>query len=63
MTKFTEKSFSVSCNSGGVTDDELAKRWEMTFGKKKAKGAPAEEAAEAKDDEQAPEKKKKAKKA
>ncbi len=34
MTKFTEKSFSVPCASGGVSDDELARRWEATFGKK-----------------------------
>jgi hypothetical protein len=35
MTKFTQKSFSVSCASGGISDEEMQKRWEATFGKKK----------------------------
>jgi hypothetical protein len=35
MTKFTQKSFSVSCASGGISDEELQQRWESTFGRKK----------------------------
>jgi len=34
MTKFTEKTFSVSVASGAVSEEELARRWEETFGKK-----------------------------
>lgn len=34
MTKFTEKSFSVPVSSGAVSEEELARRWEETFGKK-----------------------------
>ncbi|MGC4116320.1 MAG: hypothetical protein QM765_17445 [Myxococcales bacterium] len=34
MTKFTEKTFSVSVSSGGISEEELARRWEETFGKK-----------------------------
>ncbi|HEY3445070.1 MAG TPA: hypothetical protein VGK67_01855 [Myxococcales bacterium] len=34
MTKFIEKTFSVSVASGGISDEELARRWEETFGKK-----------------------------
>ncbi len=34
MTKFTEKSFSVSVASGGIPEEELARRWEETFGKR-----------------------------
>jgi len=36
MTKFTDKSFSVSVASGGISQEELARRWEETFGKKQA---------------------------
>jgi hypothetical protein len=49
MTKYTDKSFSVPCSSGGVSDEELARRWEETFGKKKkpaAKDEPAPDEAE-----------------
>ena len=36
MTKFTEKTFSVPVSTGAITEEELARRWEETFGKKGA---------------------------
>ena len=39
MTKFLQKSFSVSVSSGGISPDEMERRWEETFGSKK-KGQP-----------------------
>ena len=35
MTKFTQSTFSVACSSCSVPEDELARRWQETFGKKK----------------------------
>lgn len=34
MTKYTQKSWTHSVSSGEVPEEELARRWEMTFGKK-----------------------------
>lgn len=34
MTKYLDKTFSVSVSSGGISEEELARRWEETFGKK-----------------------------
>lgn len=44
MTKFTQKSFSVPVSSGGISDEELTRRWEAIFGKKPRKKADAESA-------------------
>lgn len=35
MTQFTNKSFSIPCSSGTTSEEELARRWEATFGKKR----------------------------
>ncbi len=43
MTQFTNKSFSIPCSSGTTSEEELARRWEATFGKKKDKQAEADE--------------------
>lgn len=32
MTAFTNRTFSVACSSGGITDDEARARWEAVFG-------------------------------
>lgn len=32
MTAFTNKTFSVACSSGGITDEEARERWEAVFG-------------------------------
>ncbi len=34
VTKYTQKSWTHSVSSGEVPEEELARRWEMTFGKK-----------------------------
>ncbi len=45
MTKYTQKSFSVPCASGSASEEELARRWELTFGKKSGGKEAAEPAA------------------
>ena len=34
MTQFTNKTFSVPCSTWSISQEELAHRWEETFGKK-----------------------------
>ncbi len=51
MTQFTNKSFSIPCSSGTTSEEELARRWEATFGKKKDQAK--DEADEKKQDESA----------
>lgn len=34
MTAFSNKSFTVACDSGALTDDEMRERWEAVFGKR-----------------------------
>lgn len=34
MTAFTNRTFSVACSSGGITDEEARERWEAVFGKR-----------------------------
>ena len=38
MTKFTDKTFSVSVATGAISQEELARRWEETFGRKHEQG-------------------------
>jgi hypothetical protein len=40
MTKFIDKTFSVSVDSGTLSEEELARRWEETFGKKEEQAKP-----------------------
>jgi len=35
MTAFADKTFSVPCSSGTVSDEEMQRRWDATFGKKR----------------------------
>lgn len=37
MTAYPNKTFSVACSSGDLTDDEARARWEAVFGKRPEK--------------------------
>lgn len=45
VTKFTQKSWTHSVSTGEIPEEELARRWELTFGKKSGKREAAEPAA------------------
>lgn len=45
VTKFTQKSWTHSVSTGEIPEEELARRWELTFGKKSGKKEAAEPAA------------------
>ncbi|MBI5547927.1 MAG: hypothetical protein HY901_28935 [Deltaproteobacteria bacterium] len=61
MTKFNEKSFSVPCSTSALSQEELARRWDAVFGKKRPAAA-AEESAGKKSSSQPAKKAKKPKK-
>ncbi len=45
VTKFMQKSWTHSVSTGEIPEEELARRWELTFGKKSGEKAAAGPAA------------------
>jgi hypothetical protein len=45
VTKYTQKSWTHSVSTGEIPEEELARRWELTFGKKSREKEAAEPAA------------------
>jgi hypothetical protein len=45
VTKYTQKSWTHSVSTGEIPEEELARRWELTFGKKSGEKEAAEPAA------------------